>query len=877
MMFKPSRYTKIITLALLLSVCKLFCYGQIILTSEEDNQNINISFSDPKTYEIGGITYTGVQNFDTRLLFFKVGDQIEIPGEQISKSIKNIWKAGLYEDVEVTLTKVVDNIAFINIHLTERNRLVAFGFRGIKKNQETELRDRIKLSQGNIVNDNMIQTCVNVIKKYYVEKGFYNCAIKPEIKLDERISKGVTLIFHIDKGVKVKIDRILISGISIPQGRLTKVMKGTKERTRFEPLSKADTMFRFMVKNMDYYKSKDLIEHLDDYFTDRVKFRLAKSSKFNKDSYEDDKVKLIGKLNDLGFRDAYITYDTVIFDQNFVYVFIDVDEGNKFYFRNIDFVGNTKYPTQLLKEILNIEKGAVYNQSLLDARLFQDKNGNDLASLYMNDGYLFFNAIPVEMRIEGDSIDIEIRVREGKQTKYNRITVSGNTKTSDRVILREVTTIPGQMFSRKDLIRSQQALLQMGFFNQESINVDPKPNESDGTVDIEYIVEEASSDQLELSVGWAGQNGFMISAGVTFNNFSMKKFFKKDAWTPIPSGDGQKLSFRASTNARYYQYYSATFSEPWVGGKKPNSLSASVSYQMMNQGVKADTAYYGFIKILGLSVSYGKKLKWPDDYFQMSHSISYQRYNVKNFGRYFIFSDGYANNISYIFSIGRYSIDAPIYPRQGSEIMFSAQFTPPYSLFTPNKDYSTLSDQEKYKWLELHKWKFNISWFTRVVENLVLNVRFKSGFMGCYNKQIGIAPFERFYLGGDGLSNYSYDGREIIGMRGYSDSKVNAFDQNGSIGAAIFNKFTAELRYPITLNPSATIFLLGFVEAGNSWLDKRQYSPFKLYKSAGVGVRIFLPMFGLLGFDWGYGFDEIPGKSGMNKGHFHISINSSID
>jgi outer membrane protein insertion porin family len=867
---------KIVLFFFLLSICSLFCYGQIVLTSEEDEQGFDIDISDPKTYEIGGITYTGVPNFDIRLLLFKVGDLIEIPGEQISKSIKNIWKSGLYEDVDVTLTRIVDNIAFINVHLTERNRLVAFGFRGISKSQETDLRDRIKLSQGNIVNENMIQTCINVIKKYYVEKGFYNCEVKPEVKPDDKISKGVNIIFHIEKGSKVKIDRIFISGNSIPPGKLTKAMKGTKERTRFEPLSKADTMFRFMVRNMDYYKSKDLLEHLEDYFTDRVKFRLAKSSKFNKDSYEDDKAKLIERYNDFGYRDAYIQFDTVIFDHNFVYVFIDVNEGNRFYFRNIDFLGNTKYPTHILREVLNIEKGDVYNQSLLNDRLFQDRNGNDLASLYMNDGYLFFNAIPVEVRIEGDSIDMEIRIREGKQTNYNKITVSGNTKTSDKVILREVITIPGQMFNRQDLIRSQQVLLQMGFFNQESINVIPKSNEIDGTVDLEYVVEEASSDQLELSVGYSGY-GFMINAGVTFNNFSFKKFFKKDAWTPIPSGDGQKLSFRASTNARFYQYYAASFTEPWVGGKKPNSLSATLSYSITTQGAKKDTLAYSFMKILGFSVSYGKKLKWPDDYFQLSHTILYQYYNVHNFGGYFVFADGYANNISYILTIARNSVDAPIYPRQGSEIMFSAQLTPPYSLFQPNKDYTNLSDQEKYRWLELHKWKFNISWYTRLVENLVLNVRFKSGFMGCYNKNIGIAPFERFYLGGDGLTNFSYDGREVVGMRGYQDASVNSFDPSGRIGGAIYNKFTAELRYPITLNPSATIFLLGFAEAGNTWLDKRQYSPFKLYKSAGFGVRIFLPMFGLLGFDWGYGLDEIPGKKGVNKSHFHISINSSID
>jgi outer membrane protein insertion porin family len=419
----------------------------------------------------------------------------------------------------------------------------------------------------------------------------------------------------------------------------------------------------------------------------------------------------------------------------------------------------------------------------------------------------------------------------------------------------------------------------MGYFNQESINVNPKPNQADGTVDLEYVVEEASSDQLELSLGF-GAASWVLSAGVSFNNFSFKKMFKKNAWTPVPSGDGQRLAFRASTNARYYQYYAASFTEPWVGGKKPNSLSATLSYQVQSKNVSRKSDFYGDLKILGFSLTYGQKLKWPDDYFQIAHTLMYQRYQVTNFYEAgLVFSNGFSNNISYTFTIFRNSVDAPIYPRSGSEIMFSAQFTPPYSLFLSEekRDFTNKSAQEKYQWLEMHKWKFNISWFTRIVENLVVNVRFKSGFMGQYNKTIGLAPFERFYLGGDGLSNFSYDGREIIGMRGYDDWALTPHSGFSAIGGAIYHKFTAEVRYPITLNPSATIYLLGFAEAGNCWEDKRLYSPFKLYKSAGVGIRVYLPMFGLLGFDWGYGFDEIPYLPNANKSRFHISINSSID
>ena len=586
-------------------------------------------------------------------------------------------------------------------------------------------------------------------------------------------------------------------------------------------------------------------------------------------------MKLIDKYNELGFRDAYIVKDTFYMKGNLAYIDITVDEGPRYYFRNIDFVGNTKYPTELLRQILNIEKGDVYNQKRLMENISMNQDGNDISSLYMNDGYLFFYATPTEVLVENDSIDIEIRIREGQQAIYNRISVSGNTKTNDNVILREVTTLPGQLFNRADIIRSQQVLLSLGYFNQEKMDVRPTPNEADGTVDIEYIVEETSSDQLELSAGY-GAAGFVLSAGVSFNNFSFKKFFKKDAWTPIPSGDGQKLALKISVSTKWYQSYSLTFVEPWLGGKKPNTLSANVYYQRQTNGYTKSNDAYAAIDIIGANLTISRKLKWPDDYFQVSHSLIYQYYRVYNYGSVFIFSNGYANNISYKFTIMRNSVNAPIYPREGSEISFSVQATPPYSLFT-KKDYSSLTDQEKYKFLEFHKWKLNLSWYTKIVDNLVLNVRMKAGFIGWYNKRIGAPPFERFYLGGDGLSGWALDGREVIGMRGYDDEALTVRENGNYVGGTIFNKFTAELRYPITLNPSATIYVLAFVEAGNTWTDKRQYSPFNLYKSAGLGVRIYLPMFGLLGFDWGYGFDEVPGLKDAAGSRFHISINQSID
>lgn len=872
----PDRFLKFFFVIILSIIVHGESYCQVVISNRESGSPQSIDYKDPKKYEVGGITTSGSSNLDQRMLYFRVGDIIKIPGEEISKSIKRLWNTGIYEEIDISISRISGDMVFLDIYLVERARLVAFAFKGTSKNEENEIREKIKISQGNIVNDNMKKTCINIIKNYFVDKGFYNCTVSVTEEKDSKIVNGVNLIFNVNKRKKVKIDNINIIGNQhVTKAVLTKSMKETKERSRFMPFYKADTVIAYMFRNPDYYRSKDILDHLSDYFSERVKFRIFKPSKFLETTYEDDKRALIAKYNELGYRDAYIVRDSVYVSNNNMQIDIEVSEGDRYYFRNITFVGNTKYKSEDLHRLLNIEKGDIYNMTQLHQNLMMNQQGNDISSLYMNDGYLFFYANPVEVLIENDSIDIEIRIREGKQAVYNRITVTGNTKTNDNVILREVTTIPGQMFNRADIIRTQQVLLSLGYFNQEKMDVVPKPNENDGTVDIEYVVEEASSDQFELSIGY-GAAGLILSAGITFNNFSFKRMFKKDAWTPIPAGDGQRLALKASTNARWYQYYVLSFTEPWLGGKKPNSFTGSVSYQRQSNGYKKTDAAHASIDIIGASVSFAKKLKWPDDYFQMSHTLQYQYYRVKNYQNVFVFDNGYSNNISYTFTIGRSSVNAPIYPREGSDIIFSVQLTPPYSLFS-NKDYSKLSSQEKYKWLEFHKWKLNVSWFTRIVENLVLNVRLKAGFMGVYNKDIGPSPFERFYLGGDGLAMYTLDGREVIGMRGYENDALTPSINGYDVGGTIYNKFTAELRYPISLNPNATIYLLAFVEAGKAWIDKRQYSPFNLYKSTGVGIRIFLPMFGLLGFDWGYGLDPLPGQTKPSGGRFHISINSSID
>lgn len=865
-------------LALLVVLClgMMVCRAQIIVGGDTPSEPVKIDYSSPKTYEIGGITSSGTAPLDQRLLPFHVGELIEVPGDKISKAVKSLWNTGLYEDVEISATRVQGDLIFLDVRLEDRARLVAFGFKGTTKNEENDLREKMGISQGNIVNDNMKITCQNIIRKYYIDKGFYSCEVDVQEIPDEKVKNAVNLLFDIHKSKKVKIEKITINGNKgVTDAVLLRSMKETKEHFRFMPFYKADTAIAYLFKHPGYYQSKDIVDHLDNYFADRVKLRIFKPSKFIKANYDKDKVNLINRYNELGYRDAVITYDTFYVKNNKMYIDIDVNEGRQYYFRNINFVGNTIYPTSLLKQLLGISKGDVYNQTLLNKNLTMKEDGEDIASLYMNNGYLFFSANPVEVAIDGDSIDIEIRIREGKQARYNKINVMGNTKTNDNVIIRELTTIPGQLFNRADIIRSQQVLMSMGYFNQEKMDVQPKPNEADGTVDINYVVEETSSDQLSLSAGY-GATGFMLTAGITFNNFSTRKFFKKDAWSPIPGGDGQRISLQASVSTKYYQYYSFSFTEPWLGGKRPNALTLGAYYQRQNNAYSKRDSLYAYTSIAGASLSLANKLRWPDDYFHMSHTLSYEYYKVKNWSG-FIFSNGYAHSISYIFTLSRNSINAPIYPREGSDISFSVQLTPPYSIIG-HKDYTGATDQEKYKFLEFHKWKFNLSWFTRIVDNLVLNVRLKMGFMGCYNQTIGISPFGRFYLGGDGMTNWSYDGREIIGMRGYEDEVLSPNVNGRVVGASIYHKFTAELRYPITLNPSATVYVLAFAEAGKGWIDKRQYNPFDLYKSMGVGVRVYLPMFGLLGFDWGYGFDPVPGLSATASGsHFHISINQSID
>ncbi|MFC2111112.1 outer membrane protein assembly factor BamA [Bacteroidota bacterium] len=807
-------------------------------------------YSNPKEYEIGGITVSGIKYLDNNVLIMlsglTVGDKIMIPGEDVSNAIKKLWKQGLFENINISASKIQGKYIFLDIHLEERPRLSKFIFDGIKKSEADNIRDEINLTRGEVITENVILRTSSIIRNHFVSKGYLNIEVNIKQEKDTSLLNNVILYININKHSKVKINEIKIVGNeNISDKKLKRLLKETKEKK----------LYRFF-----------------------------KASRYIESDYKDDKNKVLEKYNQLGYRDARIIRDSIYkFNDKRVSIDLVINEGKKYYFRHIKWVGNTKYSSELLSKILTVKKGDVYNQKVLDANLYMNLEGQDVSSLYMDDGYLFFNLTPVEVLVENDSIDLEIRIYEGKQAIVRKVTIKGNTRTNDHVILREIRTKPGQLFNRSDIIRTQRELAQLRYFDQEKLGVNPKPNPVDGTVDIEYVVEETSQDQVELSGGW-GMGRVVGTLGLSFNNFSMKNFFKKNSWQPLPSGDGQKLSIRASSNGTYVQSYNASFTEPWLGGKKPNALSVSVYHSVQSNGYPKSDANRQSIKIYGATVGLGKRLQWPDDYFTLYQGLSYQKYDLKNYYSTFAFNNGSSNNLSYNLVLARNSINQPIFPEFGSEISFSAKVSPPYSLFS-GKDYSTMSDNDKYKWIEYHKWKFNASWFVplfgsktgKTVRKLVLSTRTKFGFIGLYNNDIGISPFERFYLGGDGLTGYVIDGRELIGLRGYGNNTLTPRGTQGYIGGSVYNKYTFELRYPISLNPMATVFVMGFAEAGNAWSSFKDFNPFDVKRSAGFGVRIYLPMFGVLGLDWGYGFDEIPGVTGANKGQFHFSINNSID
>ena len=846
---------------------------------------VSVDYANPQTYEIGGITVSGIKYLDNNVMIMlsglKIGDKITIPGDDIPKAINKLWDQGLFSNIIISAIGRLENSIFLNIELEERSRLSKFSFHGIKRAAADNIREKLMLTRGDVVNNNLIVSSKNIIQNYYTDKGFLDTQIDIKQIVDTASANGVELVFEIQKSRKIRIKSINVKGNeNLSLAKIKNSLKDTKEKSVVKPFYNLDILLLEIIKKavrMDVIGFYDVFK---DYSVENLKFRIFKSSKYIENDFREDKINIINKYNKLGFRDAIIVRDSVYRNKDgYINIDITVDEGNKYYFRNINWVGNTKYTSEQLDAVLRIQKGDVYNQELLETNLTFNPNGMDVSSLYLDDGYLFFSAQPIEVKVDNDSIDLEIRIREGDQASINKVSIRGNTRTNDHVVLRELRTRPGQLFSRSDIIRTTRELAQLKFFNAETITPNVNPDPASGTVDVDYSVEETSADQIELSGGW-GYGRIIGTLGLSFNNFSMRNFFKGKAWRPIPTGDGQKLTLRMQTYGKGYFSYSVSFVEPWLGGKKPNALSLSFYHSLYSNGVDRGSESRMSFVINGLSVGLGKRLQWPDDFFTLYQGLSFQKYDLDNYSNILSVGDGSGtyNNLSYNISISRNSISAPIYPRYGSELSLSIELSPPYSLFN-NNDYSVMNDEDRFKWMEYHKWKFKASWFLELYEKLVLSTRVQFGFLGSYNSNIGVIPFERFYLGGDGLSGYNnFDGREIIAMRGYANESVTPmYYQDKNIGGTIYNKYTFELRYPLSLNPSATIYALAFLEAGNSWLNFKTFDPFSVKRAAGVGVRVFLPMFGVLGLDYGYGFDEIPGLPDANKGQFHFSINQSLD
>jgi outer membrane protein insertion porin family len=830
------RNNKSFLLSLVSFVLLFFITVEPIAAQTVIGDDTEVSYENPRQFEIGNIEVTGNENFDANAIIIfsglSIGKTITIPSDDLAKAIRNLWKQKLFTDIKINVNSIKGNTVFLNIDLKERSRLSRFRFAGVSKTEADNIRDQIKLVRGTVVNENLVNNTKNTVRAYFIDKGFYNVKVDVDSKPDPSIENSVIITISVDKGPRIKIGNIEFEGNeNLSDRKLKRSMKETKEKRWW---------------------------------------KIFTGSKFSQTRYRGDKRNLLKKYNEKGFRDATIVYDTVYaLNENRLNIKIKVEEGSQFYFRNIDFVGNQKYTSNYLRQVVGIKKGDIYNQETLEKRLFMDPAGGDLSSLYSDDGYLAFRPMPVEVLVENDSIDLEIRIYEGKQFRVNRVSVRGNTKTNDHVVMREIRTRPGDLFDRSAIMRTQRELANLGYFDPEAFNVNTNENMAEGTVDLEYIVEERPADQIELAGGW-GAGMIIGTLGVSFNNFSVRNFFKKEAWAPVPSGDGQRLSLRAQSNGRMFQMYSLSFTEPWLGGRKPNSLSVSLSHSVQSNGRRAEDPLRQALFISGGSVGLGKRLRWPDDYFVLMQSVSYQYYQINNFQGVFTFADGTSHNLAYNISFSRNSVSEPLYPRFGSEIRLDLRITPPFSMFS-NTDFADATDQEKFRFVEYHKWKFVAQWYTELAPKLVLSTRTGFGFMGFYNSDIGFAPFERFYLGGSALAGFALDGREIIALRGYDDRSLSPFT-----GSPIIAKYTAELRYPLSLNPSATIYGLGFLEAGNTWDRFEDFNPFFVYRSAGVGLRIFLPMFGLMGLDYGWRFDELPSQPNMAKSQFHFTLGMQL-
>lgn len=832
---------KILILALI--IC---CFYQIEAQVAINKDLSIIDYNKPNEYIIGGITISGTKYLDHSTLInisgLSVGKRIFIPGEKISAAVKKLWNQGLFSDIKISATKIQGNSIFLDLYVQEHPRLSKFKFIGkIKKSEITSIKEKLKLMKGKVLTQNVINNSKEKIKSFFIDKGFLNVEVKTKQDSDSMLINSSILVFYINKKKKVKINNIKFIGL--------------KER---EVKNKTEKNYLFSIK-----KLKKLMKDTKE----KKWYRIFKASKFLKGAYKIDKEKIISRYNEKGYRDAIIIKDTTYLNMdNTLNIEIHIDEGNPYYFRKVNWIGNQKFSNEELDKLLGIKQGDIFDQSMLDSRIFGNPNGTDISSLYLDDGYLFFNVTPVEIATNNDSIDLEIRIYEGKQARLNKINVIGNSKTNDHVVMREIRTKPGDLFNRSNIIRSQRELAQLGYFDPEKLNVDIDPDPIKHTVNVDYLVAEKPSDQINLQGGW-GAGRIVGSLGLVFNNFSARNIFKKNAWTPLPAGDGQKLSLTASSNGIYYQNYNVSFTEPWLGGKKPTSLTLSLYKSVSSNGQTGDNRES--IEITGATIGLGKRLKFPDDYFTLFQNINFQQYELNNSQSFFSYTNGYSNNLSYGITLGRSSVDQPTFPRKGSNFSLTLKLTPPFSMFDDIEDYTNLDDQEKYKWIEYYKWKWKSTWYTAFTDKFVLGTRIEMGLLGAYNNSLGISPFERYYVGGDGLSGYGriMDGRELVALRGYSNNSLSP-----TTGGTIYNKYTAELRYAISLNPTSTVYALGFLEAGDSWDNFDSFNPFQVKRSAGFGVRIMLPMFGMMGLDYGWGFDKIIGNPDANGGQFHFSI-----
>ncbi len=902
---------------LILLFLLIFSLNQKSFCQIEDDTNFSIYYSSPGKYTIADVQVSGIKYLDKSVLIqlsgLQVGQDIDIPGETITNSIKKLWAQGLFSDVKITATKVVNNQIWLDIYLQERPRLADINFNGVTKAEQDDITEEVLLLKGSQITDNQIINAERAIKNIFLAKGFLNTEVNIVQRDDTAANNSVILDIFVDKKEKVKVNDVIIKGNEdISDRLLERAMKKTNAKE---------------LKN--FFRTK----------------------KFLQEEYEKDKVNLITKYNEKGYRDAIIVDDTVYQvevgrkNKPRVNVELEVEEGNKYYFGDIRWVGNTVYPSEQLSSMLGIEKGEVFNQSILEKQLFDNDIG--LNNIYLNEGYLFFDLEPIEVSVDNDTINYEMRIREGKQATIDKVMIAGNTKTHEHVARREIRTYPGDLFNKSAIIRSVRELSQLGHFDPEAINPDIRPHPEDGTVDIEYQLQEKANDQIELSGGF-GAGMFVGSVGLKFANFSARNILNKEAWRPLPTGDGQTLSLRYQMSGQYYRTISLSFIEPWLGGTKPNSFSLSLSHTKINYSANKyyqtyspygyggyspygyggyspygyggyspygyggygyggyspygyggyggyDPYGYGYPQYqynysaededeqndqiwetTAIAMGYGYRLSFPDDYFTVYHELSMEHYMLRNMGSYFYFLadengnvNGSFNNVSLKTAFGRNSVDNPLFSRSGSQFSLTLKATPPFSLMSGKSTSSAdLTNKEKYKWIEYHKWLFKGQVFNPLSRNmnLVLRTSAELGFLGYYDRYRP-SPFEGFIVGGSGMSGFSMYGTDYVALRGYRD-----FSLSPSTGSKMYSKFNLEMRYPITLKPSATIFALAFLEGGNAEVNFQNYNPFKLYRSAGLGVRIFLPMFGLMGIDWGYGFDEVPGSPDANGSQFHFVI-----